>query len=183
MFLLRVLLLSSLLLSGCRPEFTKTRDRTPVPEEYRLNKATTASTLDFSLLDTNAVYINESVWGDYSEDQFEQRLIYWPIRFSNNGIGVRGPTQENFPTDTQLNNLSDGTYFFYTIDEGKLKIEWYDSWLPEFVYWYGTIDEDKIYFHKQKVRGFLGGKRKFDAEHFTYYRHPFTFDAPLKWPE
>jgi len=131
------------------------------------------------LIDTTAVYINKRTASDGVS-------LYRMIRFSNYGniYFLNGSLNPITVFDANLANV--GIYGKYTTyDRDKIKIEFYNSTYGFFVFWYGSYDNEGIYFEKEGTRKFHDPNTKlgYDKTDSYYTKKPMNIYTELKIPK
>ena len=135
-----------------------------------------------SVLDTNAVYINEALVTLWPEGADHFR--YQAIRFLSDGRACIDVKFDEPFTISEIDNLcTTGTFFAYTISAEAITIELYDWLLQQFIFQTGTVAETFIRLDRQKIRAPYGGRRKLDPSLYTYTKQAFAFSSIPSWPE
>lgn len=83
-------------------------------------------------------------------------------------------------SNLEFNEINQGQYCFYRIENKKITVELFDYRLKLFRYWYGIVDKDKIVFTKYKLRTFGGGKGSL-ANH-TFRRENVLLTSRVEFP-
>lgn len=180
-----IVALISFLTSSCglyRPKWVESADNGKQPD----NKDFSLSKQKFSYdnkIDTNFVYVSENEWITSNRKGklvVDKHIAYDFIRFSGNGIAFFSTFNYKQLTEGDFNNLSNGQYCYYKIDDDVVTIEYWNHNTKMFEFWYGRIQTNgDILFFKNKGRPWWAYKGKLN---YLYRKTPANLKTKIVFP-
>jgi hypothetical protein len=166
-----------------RPKWVDTADNGKQPDKraFRLPKQ---KFFYNTIVDTNFIYISENEWVTSDKKGkliVDKHIAYDFIRLSGNGVAFFSTFNYQPLTNDDFNNLANGQYCFYSIENDIITVEYWNHNTKMFEFWYGRIQKNgDMLFFKNKGRPWWAYKGKLN---YLYRKTPANLKTKIVFPE